>query len=257
MKFLPGNHNYWIDHFEMIILQIKLGEANGQIGAYEARSLSMEAGEKKRKSDLTARENEIKTCWKNIVTSQKSPLQGYPGVSQRSLAQNCQLVMTLAKQAEGDFGKASSEFATAGRIDGGSNTLLIDDQAEALIGKAMVMTRLMNLHTTIKRLSDRAQRVKNMGDVQIKPVVPEIAKFLTETKGVASKIVDSYKQAVKFRISAVKKTRDLKSKLQYQRALANTHEAYAVSLMAAGNTDQGVAEMKKAEDLNAKISKSN
>ena len=243
---------------EMIILQIKLEEADGKVNTGEARSLSLEKREKRRKSDLADRENEIKTCWEKIVASQKSPLQeGYLDASQRSLVQNCQLAVKLTRGAEKDFDKAKSEFTTALRINS-ANTLLIDDQARALIGKAMVMTSAMNLHKTIKGFSDRVQKVwENMDDVQmsITPVLPEITKYLTETDAMAPKIVDSYKQAVKFRESAVRKTRDPKSRLQYQKALVKTYEIYAMSLMAAGDADQAAAEMKKAKKINAKISK--
>ena len=245
---------------DMVLLQIKLEEAKGQLQGYQARSLSVEKREEKRKSDLIDRENEIKTCWENIVVSQKTPLNGYPGVSQRSLGENCQLAMTLTRQAKGDFDKARSQFAAAGRIDGNANGLLIDDEAEALVGKAIVMTRLMNLHRMIQSLSDRARMVwKSMGDMQmsIEPVVPEITKFLLETGDLESEIANSYRQAVKLRETAVRKTREAKSRLQYQKALADTYETYAVSLRAAGNIDQAAAEMKKAKEINTKISKSN
>lgn len=185
-----------------VILQIKLEELNGKIKAGEARNLSVENAEKRRKADLTSRENKIKTCWENIV------------VSQKSLAENSQLVMKLTARVVDAFGKAKDEFASAWRIDRNASARLINDQADALVGQAEAMTRLMNLHGTIKRLSDRIQSVReNMGDMQVpvSPVAPEITKFLAESGGLASKITDSRRQAIRLRESLARQPRKTRS----------------------------------------------
>lgn len=248
-----------VDKKNVLLLQIKLEEANGKIAAGETRKQSAEKQDQDRKVALAAREKEIKTCWADVLASQQEPLKDYPGVSKNSMVQNCQLAQKLAKQGENDFNKARKEFAAAARMDDDPTTLLIDDQAESLIGNATLMTRVGELQTKVKTLSERIVMVrKSMGDMQLaaEPVAPGITKFITETGNLASKIVDSYRQAVKLRTTMVRKIRDPKARIRYQRSLVNLYEAYAKSLKAVGNIDQAAVEIKKADEIRAKLSKS-